>query len=190
MNHRADVFEIQIKDFKGLRAAAPPALIRAGLNTRPSLRRPAPTGERFIEFFTTNIRNCNTRIAKSRHPKDPNTVHAEPRLAQAPIASSADWLVVESAPRVFAALKLESSILCSGLSSMRSGRPEVSPTVLTGRESLAGSLSMRVLSVTQLPFGWPAPRRGPLSSPIPRKPRASLIHGKALLTHARRPVTL
>src|SRR5713101_8636342 len=56
----------------------------------------------------------------------------------------------------------------SGLSSMRSGRPEVSPTVLTGREFLAGSVSMRVLSVTQLPFCWPAPRRGPLSRHTPK----------------------
>jgi hypothetical protein len=145
MDNRADVFEIQIKDFKDLRSRSAAGADTSWASTRGAIcgGRP-PTGERFIEFFTANIRNCNTRRVKLRHPTDPNTVHAEPRLAQAPIASSADRLVVESAPRVFAALKLESSILCSGLSSMRSGRPEVSPTVLKGREFLAGSVSMRL----------------------------------------------
>jgi hypothetical protein len=170
MDHRADLFEIQIKNFEGLRSRS-----AAGADTRwpqhaAVIAAAGPTGERFIEFFTTNIRNCNTRIAKSRHPKDPNTVHAGPRLAQAPIASSPDLLVVESAPRVFAALNLESSILCSGLSSMRSGRPEVSSTVLTGRDFLAESVSMRVLSVIHLPFCRPAPRRGRCRRRYPEGP--------------------
>ena len=45
--------------------AAPPALIRAGLETLPAAiaAAGAHTSERFIEFFTANIRNRNTRMA-------------------------------------------------------------------------------------------------------------------------------
>src|SRR6266849_1709545 len=45
--------------------AAPPALIRAGIETLPATiaAAGAHTSERFIEFFTANIRNRNTRMA-------------------------------------------------------------------------------------------------------------------------------
>jgi site-specific recombinase XerD len=45
--------------------SAPPALVRAGLETLPAAIAAAGprTGERFIEFFTANIRNRNTRMA-------------------------------------------------------------------------------------------------------------------------------
>ena len=45
--------------------AAPPALVRAGLETLPAAIAAAGsrTSERFIEFFTANIRNRNTRMA-------------------------------------------------------------------------------------------------------------------------------
>src|SRR5713101_6222171 len=45
--------------------AAPPALIRAGIDTLPAAITAAGprTSERFIEFFTANIRNRNTRMA-------------------------------------------------------------------------------------------------------------------------------
>src|SRR5229473_5140312 len=44
---------------------APPALIRAGIETLPATiaAAGAHTGERFIEFFTAHIRNRNTRMA-------------------------------------------------------------------------------------------------------------------------------
>ena len=47
--------------------AAPPALIRAGLDSLPAAIRAAgaATSERFIEFFTANIRNRNTRMANA-----------------------------------------------------------------------------------------------------------------------------
>jgi site-specific recombinase XerD len=45
--------------------AAPPALVRAGLETLPAAiaATGACTAERFIEFFTANIRNRSTRMA-------------------------------------------------------------------------------------------------------------------------------
>jgi site-specific recombinase XerD len=45
--------------------AAPPALIRAGIDTLPAAITAAGprTSERFIDFFTANIRNRNTRMA-------------------------------------------------------------------------------------------------------------------------------
>jgi hypothetical protein len=45
--------------------SAPPALIRAGPETLPApiSAAGARTSERFIEFFTANIRNRNTRAA-------------------------------------------------------------------------------------------------------------------------------
>jgi integrase/recombinase XerD len=45
--------------------AAPPALVRAGLETLPAAiaAAGARTSERFIDFFTANIRNRNTRMA-------------------------------------------------------------------------------------------------------------------------------
>src|SRR5229473_5133260 len=45
--------------------AAPPALIRAGIEKLPATiaAAGAHTSERFIEFFTANIRNRNTRMA-------------------------------------------------------------------------------------------------------------------------------
>src|SRR5712671_4679427 len=45
--------------------SAPPALVRAGLETLPVAiaTAGAHTSERFIEFFTANIRNRNTRMA-------------------------------------------------------------------------------------------------------------------------------
>jgi integrase/recombinase XerD len=45
--------------------AAPPALVRAGLETLPAaiVAAGARTSERFIDFFTANIRNRNTRMA-------------------------------------------------------------------------------------------------------------------------------
>jgi integrase/recombinase XerD len=45
--------------------AAPPALVRAGLETLPVAiaAAGARTSERFIDFFTANIRNRNTRMA-------------------------------------------------------------------------------------------------------------------------------
>lgn len=45
--------------------AAPPALIRAGIETLPAAitAAGADTSERFIEFFTANIRNRNTQMA-------------------------------------------------------------------------------------------------------------------------------
>ena len=44
---------------------APPALVRAGLETLPAAIAAAGprTSERFIDFFTANIRNRNTRLA-------------------------------------------------------------------------------------------------------------------------------
>src|SRR6516165_3393278 len=44
---------------------APPALVRAGLETLPAAiaAAGARTSERFIDFFTANIRNRNTRMA-------------------------------------------------------------------------------------------------------------------------------
>src|SRR6516162_7438864 len=44
---------------------APPALVRAGLETLPAAITAAGprTSERFIDFFTANIRNRNTRMA-------------------------------------------------------------------------------------------------------------------------------
>ena len=44
---------------------APPALVRAGLETLPAAIAAAGslTSERFIDFFTANIRNRNTRMA-------------------------------------------------------------------------------------------------------------------------------
>ena len=44
---------------------APPARVRAGLETLPTAiaAAGAQTSERFIEFFTANIRNRNTRMA-------------------------------------------------------------------------------------------------------------------------------
>jgi site-specific recombinase XerD len=44
--------------------AAPPALIRVGIESLPAAitAAGAETSERFIEFFTANIRNCNTRM--------------------------------------------------------------------------------------------------------------------------------
>src|SRR5229473_8335106 len=48
--------------------AAPPALIRAGIDMLPAAITAAGprTSERFIEFFTANIRNRNTRMAGRR----------------------------------------------------------------------------------------------------------------------------
>src|SRR5271165_464754 len=45
--------------------AAPPALIRVGLETLPAViaATGAHTSERFIDFSTANIRNCNTAMA-------------------------------------------------------------------------------------------------------------------------------
>jgi len=45
--------------------ASPPALVRVGLETLPAAIPAAgpDTSERFIEFFTANIRNRNTRMA-------------------------------------------------------------------------------------------------------------------------------
>jgi len=44
--------------------AAPPALVHAGLETLPvAIATAAHTSERFVEFFTANIRNQNTRMA-------------------------------------------------------------------------------------------------------------------------------
>src|SRR5215470_17346055 len=45
--------------------AAPPALVRAGLETLPAAiaAAGARTKERFIDFFTANSRNRNTRMA-------------------------------------------------------------------------------------------------------------------------------
>ena len=45
--------------------AAPPALIRVGIESLPAAitAAGADTSERFIEFFTANIRNRNTRMA-------------------------------------------------------------------------------------------------------------------------------
>jgi integrase/recombinase XerD len=44
---------------------APPALVRAGLETLPAViaAAGARSSERFIDFFTANIRNRNTRMA-------------------------------------------------------------------------------------------------------------------------------
>src|SRR6266567_3161857 len=49
----------------------PPALIRAGLDALPSIIRAQGerAGRRFIEFFTANIRNRNTRMAYGRAVK-------------------------------------------------------------------------------------------------------------------------
>jgi hypothetical protein len=46
----------------------PPALIRAGLDALPSIIRAQGerASRRFIEFFTANIRNRNTRMAYAR----------------------------------------------------------------------------------------------------------------------------
>jgi integrase/recombinase XerD len=46
----------------------PPALARAGMGAVPSsiLSRGERAGRRFIEFFTANIRNRNTRLAYAR----------------------------------------------------------------------------------------------------------------------------
>jgi hypothetical protein len=45
--------------------AVPPALVRASIETLPAAIAAdgARTSERFIEFFTANIRNRNTRMA-------------------------------------------------------------------------------------------------------------------------------
>ena len=50
--------------------AAPPALVRAVLETLPAAiaAAGARTSERFIEFFTANIRNRNTRDGLCRRP--------------------------------------------------------------------------------------------------------------------------
>jgi integrase/recombinase XerD len=49
----------------------PPALIRAGLDALPSIIRAEGerASRRFIEFFTANIRNRNTRMAYARAVK-------------------------------------------------------------------------------------------------------------------------
>jgi hypothetical protein len=49
----------------------PPALIRAGLDALPSIIRALGerASRRFIEFFTANIRNRNTRMAYARAVK-------------------------------------------------------------------------------------------------------------------------
>src|SRR5713226_9126155 len=49
----------------------PPALIRAGLEALPSIIRAQGerASRRFIEFFTANIRNRNTRMAYARAVK-------------------------------------------------------------------------------------------------------------------------
>ena len=49
----------------------PPALARAGMGVPPSsiLSRGERAGRRFIEFFTANIRNRNTRLAYARAVK-------------------------------------------------------------------------------------------------------------------------
>ena len=49
----------------------PPALIRAGLDALPSIIRAQGerASRRFIEFFTANIRNRNTRMAYARAVK-------------------------------------------------------------------------------------------------------------------------
>jgi hypothetical protein len=46
----------------------PPALIRAGLDALPSIirARGERANRRFIEFFTANVRNRNTRMAYAR----------------------------------------------------------------------------------------------------------------------------
>jgi hypothetical protein len=46
----------------------PPALVRAGLKTSPTIIRAQGEGasRRFIEFFTATIRNRNTRMAYAR----------------------------------------------------------------------------------------------------------------------------
>jgi hypothetical protein len=48
--------------------APPPVLMRAGIGALPSsiLSRSERAGRRFIEFFTANIRNRNTRLAYAR----------------------------------------------------------------------------------------------------------------------------
>ena len=48
--------------------APPPALIRAGLDALPAIvrARGERASRRFIEFFTANIRNRNTRLAYAR----------------------------------------------------------------------------------------------------------------------------
>lgn len=52
--------------------APPPVLIRAGMGALPSsiLSRGDRAGRRFIEFFTANIRNRNTRLAYARAVKE------------------------------------------------------------------------------------------------------------------------
>ena len=49
----------------------PPALVRAGLEALPTIVRAAGerASRRFIEFFTANIRNRNTRAAYARATK-------------------------------------------------------------------------------------------------------------------------
>ena len=49
----------------------PPALIRAGMDALPSIIRAQGerASRRFIEFFTANIRNRNTRTAYARAVK-------------------------------------------------------------------------------------------------------------------------
>jgi integrase/recombinase XerD len=49
----------------------PPALVRAGLDALPSIirARGERASRRFIEFFTANIRNRNTRSAYARAVK-------------------------------------------------------------------------------------------------------------------------
>src|ERR1700737_3814717 len=49
----------------------PPALVRAGLDALPAIirARGERTSRRFIEFFTANIRNRNTRSAYARAVK-------------------------------------------------------------------------------------------------------------------------
>src|ERR1700752_1222753 len=52
--------------------APPLLLIRAGISALPSsiFSRGDRTGRRFIEFFTSNIRNRNTRLAYARAVKE------------------------------------------------------------------------------------------------------------------------
>ncbi len=51
--------------------APPPALVRAGMEVLPAAiaAQGERAGRRFIEFFTANIRNRNTRMAYARAVK-------------------------------------------------------------------------------------------------------------------------
>jgi hypothetical protein len=53
----------------------PPALVRAGLDALPAIirARGERASRRFIEFFTANIRNRNTRAAYARAEKNSST---------------------------------------------------------------------------------------------------------------------